>query len=109
MLHNKQILIITCAISLSFLLFSSLSFAKALRDPTLPGKGYAVSSTQVNRPGSLVLNSIMHSNKPHAVINNKILFVGDRVEGVRIEYIGKQYVNLADGRKLTLFQSITER
>ncbi|WP_144214482.1 MSHA biogenesis protein MshK [Shewanella donghaensis] len=83
--------------------------AKSLRDPTLPGQGFVVSSTSVNQPESLVLNSIVNSNKPHAVINNKIVFVGDSIEGVRIEYIGKHYVNLSDGRKLKLFQSITER
>ena len=106
MLQNKPIFIL---ISMSLLGASFFSHGKVLRDPTLPGQGYVTASGNAERADSLVLNSIVNSAKPHAVINNKILFVGDRIDGIRIEYIGKSYVNLSDGRKLKLFQSITER
>ncbi len=106
MLQNKPIFIL---LTLSLACASFLSHAKALRDPTLPGQGYVSVTGNAERAGSLVLNSIVNSAKPHAVINNKILFVGDRIDGIRVEYIGKSYVNLSDGRKLKLFQSITER
>ena len=105
MLQNKPIIVL---IFLSLVVVATSSHAKALRDPTLPGQGYVTVSGNAERADSLTLNSIVNSAKPHAVINNKILFVGDLIEGVRIEYIGKSYVNLSDGRKLKLFQSITE-
>nr|WP_283104688.1 MSHA biogenesis protein MshK [Shewanella olleyana] len=110
-MQNKPIFILTILslVCTTFLSTSFLSHAKALRDPTLPGQGYVTVTSNAERAGSLVLNSIVNSAKPHAVINNKILFVGDRIDGIRVEYIGKSYVNLSGGRKLKLFQSITER
>ncbi|ARD20779.1 MULTISPECIES: hypothetical protein [Shewanella] len=104
MSQNKLILLV-----LSLCVFSGLASAKSLRDPTLPGQGYVTASSGGERVESLVLNSIVKSASPHAVINNQIFSVGERVDGARIEYIGKSYVNLSDGRKLKLFQSITER
>ncbi|WP_420709414.1 MSHA biogenesis protein MshK [Shewanella sp. 10N.7] len=106
MLQNKPMFIL---LVLSLTAVSQVADAKVLRDPTLPGQGYVTVSSNSERADSLVLNSIVNSAKPHAVINNKIVFVGDRIDGIRIEYIGKSYVNLSDGRKLKLFQSITER
>ncbi|MCL1142091.1 MSHA biogenesis protein MshK [Shewanella gaetbuli] len=82
---------------------------QTLRDPTLPHAGYQMSVTTEETYSGLVLNSIINGPNSYAVINNKIMKVGDTVQGVRIVSIGKRQVNLADGRKLTLFQSVTER
>ncbi|UJF21989.1 MSHA biogenesis protein MshK [Shewanella sp. OMA3-2] len=81
---------------------------QTLRDPTLPSASYqAVTITDTAE--SLVLSSVINGASSFAVINNKIMKVGDRVQGVRIVAIGKSQVSLSDGRKLQLFQSVTER
>lgn len=105
MLRNKPyIFIVLMSLSLSV-------SAETLRDPTLPGKGdtgaIAVNQTQ-HRP--LVLNSIVSSNgSAYAVINNKIVALGGSIQGVKVVRIDTSSVSLSDGRKLTLFQTITER
>ncbi|MDD8060261.1 MULTISPECIES: SctD/MshK family protein [Shewanella] len=94
----------------SLLLVASVN-AQTLRDPTLPGQGYAVVSQPQNMTQqSLVLNSIVNGQNAYAVINNKIVAVGDTVnDGLTVSSIGQDNVTLSDGRKLQLFQSITER
>ncbi|MCK8045814.1 MSHA biogenesis protein MshK [Shewanella sp. 1CM18E] len=84
--------------------------ATALRDPTLPGdasgKADVVTSSTNN---NLVLNSVVKNNtSAYAVINNQIFTLGERVKGVKIVGIGEDSVSLADGRKLTMFQAITD-
>ena len=98
-------------ISMLLLVSSTMVSAESLRDPTLPGKGFAVqSNASQTQDQALVLNSIVSSgNTAYAVINNKILSVGDSVQGLSIVKITPTYVSLSDGRKLTLFQAITER
>ncbi|WP_173496448.1 MSHA biogenesis protein MshK [Shewanella sp. ISTPL2] len=98
-------------ISVLLLVSSPMVSAESLRDPTLPGKGFAVQGhTSQMQEQALVLNSIVSSgNTAYAVINNKILSVGDSVQGLSIVKITPTYVSLSDGRKLTLFQAITER
>ncbi|MCW3170884.1 MSHA biogenesis protein MshK [Shewanella sp. FYR11-62] len=97
-------------LSLGFLSLSLVFAAhgQTLRDPTLPSKNYQ-SEAVTNTQQSLVLNSVIHGASSYAVINNKIMKVGDRVQGVRIVSIGKSHVSLSDGRKLQLFQSVTQR
>lgn len=98
-------------ISVLLLISSTMVSAESLRDPTLPGKGFAVQGhASQTQDQALVLNSIVSSgNTAYAVINNKILSVGDSVQGLSIVKITPTYVSLSDGRKLTLFQAITER
>ena len=98
-------------ISVLLLVSSPMVSAESLRDPTLPGKGFAVQGhASQTQDQVLVLNSIVSSgNTAYAVINNKILSVGDSVQGLSIVKITPTYVSLSDGRKLTLFQAITER
>ncbi|MCU7975091.1 MSHA biogenesis protein MshK [Shewanella sp. SW36] len=98
-------------ISMLLLVSSTMVSAESLRDPTLPGKGFAVQGhASQTQDQALVLNSIVSSgNTAYAVINNKILSVGDSVQGLSIVKITPTYVSLSDGRKLTLFQAITER
>lgn len=106
MLLNK----INPYLSLGFLSLS-LTFAaqgQTLRDPTLPSPTYQ-SEAVANTQQSLVLNSVINGASSYAVINNKIMKVGDSVQGVRIVSIGKSHVSLSDGRKLQLFQSVTQR
>lgn len=85
--------------------------AKELRDPTLPGKAFAQGQPAAPTQGQrLVLNSIVSSaNSAYAVINNQILSVGDSIQGVKVVRITTGAVWLSDGRKLQLFQTITER
>ncbi|MCL1050059.1 MSHA biogenesis protein MshK [Shewanella abyssi] len=84
--------------------------AASLRDPTLPGAGASITNTatvSVNK--SLTLNSVLiKQDGSLAVINNEIFKQGQRVQGVKIVHIGKDTVSLADGRKLTMFKTITE-
>ncbi|GIU12147.1 MSHA biogenesis protein MshK [Shewanella sp. MBTL60-007] len=94
-------------------LCSTLGFnlnAATLRDPTLPGntseKGKVVSGSSSRH---LVLNSVVKKDSSaYAVINNQIYTLGERVKGVKIVHIGKDTVSLSDGRKLTMFQAITD-
>lgn len=98
-------------ISALLLVSSPIASAESLRDPTLPGKGFAVvGHASQAQDQAMVLNSIVSSgNTAYAVINNKILSVGDSIQGLNIVKITPTYVSLSDGRKLTLFQAITER
>ncbi len=98
-------------ISILLCLSSTAVLAESLRDPTLPGKGFAaVDTTSQMQDQAIILNSIVSSgNTAYAVINNKIVSVGDNIQGLRIVKITRAYVSLSDGRKLTLFQAITER
>lgn len=106
MLLNKQYQYGLMIFVLTIVSFSSL--AQQLRDPTLPSQVVLAATTQTNvQP--LVLNSVVHGQQSFAVINNKILSVGDTIQGVRVASIGKGYVTMSDGKKLTLFKSITER
>lgn len=105
MLPNKPYIFIALAI------LASSASAEVLRDPTLPGKGFsATGQADQTHDQALVLNSIVSSgNTAYAVINNKILSVGDSIQGRTIVRITPSTVSLSDGRKLTLFQIITER
>ncbi|MCL1088995.1 general secretion pathway protein GspB [Shewanella profunda] len=105
MLLNKPYIFIT------LLCVASSVSAEVLRDPTLPGKGYSATgqATQAQEQ-TLILNSIVSSGSTaYVVINNKILSVGDSIQGVKIVRITPSSVSLSDGRKLALFQAITER
>ena len=94
-------------------LCSTLGFnlnAATLRDPTKPGYSSGKSaSVKTTTNKSLVLNSIVkNDNSAYAVINNQIFTLGESVKGVKVVHIGKDRVSLADGRKLTMFQAITD-
>ncbi|BAJ00256.1 MSHA biogenesis protein MshK [Shewanella violacea DSS12] len=92
------------------MLFMTSAQAETLRDPTRPGYGSQIVRSSVSSHGSdLVLNSVIKAGSAsHAVINNKIYQVGDRVQGVRITAIENNSVSLSDERKLTMYQVITE-
>lgn len=92
--------------------FTASLSADTLRDPTLPGNNsyLAVESISQGQNQALVLNSIVNSgNTAYAVINNKIMSVGDSIQGVKLVGISSSSVSLSDGRKLALFQAIIER
>jgi MSHA biogenesis protein MshK len=80
---------------------------QVLRDPTLPAGQVMDTGIQAAQSG-LVLSSIIKGSENYAVINNQILKVGERVEGLKLVHIGHQDVTFSDGKKLTLFQVITE-
>ena len=105
MLLNKPYIFI------ALLVISAQVSAENLRDPTLPGKGYsAVGAASQNQHQALVLNSIVSSGKKaYGVINNKNVCVGDNNQGVKVVRFTPSSVSLSDGRKLALFQAITER
>lgn len=105
MLLNKPYIFMT------LLCVASSVSAEALRDPTLPGKGYSgAGQVTQSQEQTLILNSIVSSGSTaYAVINNKILSVGDSIQGVKVVRITPSSVSLSDGRKLALFQAITER
>jgi len=108
-LQIKANSVFSVLVSLLVLLTTSIH-AETLRDPTRPGRGVvivkAASSDHVN---ALVLNSVLKGEtSSHAVINNKIFVLGDRVQGIKIVRIDTSSVSLADGRKLKMYQAITE-
>ncbi|KFZ37814.1 hypothetical protein HR45_08130 [Shewanella mangrovi] len=84
--------------------------AATLRDPTKPPSGVQLSATSAeNAQSRLQLNSIVAgAGGKHAVINNQIYRVGDKVNGVAISAIHDNQVSLADGRQLRLFPRVTE-
>lgn len=86
------------------------SNATALRDPTLPGNFSGKTDVETDSSNNtLVLNSVVKNNaSAYAVINNQIFTLGERVKGVKIVKIADDSVSLADGRKLTMFQAITD-
>ncbi|WP_333473830.1 MSHA biogenesis protein MshK [Shewanella nanhaiensis] len=101
---------VNLSLAMLLLAFAASTQAETLRDPTRPGRGggsSTVSAQDMQR--GLTLNSVVNAGaSSHAVINNQIFVVGDRVQGVKITRIGANSVSLADGRKLSMYQTITE-
>ncbi|WP_373284922.1 MSHA biogenesis protein MshK [Shewanella inventionis] len=111
MRNNISVTTLAVAASSLIILLVSQAEAQTLRDPTLPSQGYTAPQASHVSQQALVLNSIVNGQRAYAVINNNILSVGDSISGIglRITAIGQDSVTLSDGRKLQLFQSITER
>ncbi len=84
--------------------------AASLRDPTLPGDASGkVDVATHSSDQSLILNSVVKTdNSAYAVINDQIFTLGERVKGIKIVGIAKDSVSLADGRKLEMFQAVTD-
>ncbi|HDS1196650.1 MSHA biogenesis protein MshK [Shewanella algae] len=83
--------------------------AASLRDPTMPAQGVNLPAKEQGGQG-LVLSSLLSGPQgKRAVINNQIYRQGDRIQGVVLSRIDQDSVLLADGRRLYLFQAITER
>lgn len=101
---------ISLPFALILLLVTSMTQAETLRDPTRPGLGAIVLASTASDEGTqLVLNSVLKSGSSSiAVINNKMFALGERVQGVKITAINTTSVSLSDGRKLTMYQAITE-
>lgn len=60
------------------------------RDPFAPLTG-----DEVGKPANLKLTAIIYNaKKPSAIVNNKIIYVGDNVDGQKVIDITKQYVIL---------------
>ena len=60
------------------------------RDPFVPLKGDGF-----GRPANLKLTAIIYNDKkPSAIVNNKIVYIGDSVDGQKVIDITKQYVIL---------------
>jgi MSHA biogenesis protein MshK len=83
--------------------------AASLRDPTMPALGVNLPAKEQGGQG-LILSSLLSGPQgKRAVINNQIYLQGDRIQGVVLSRIDQDSVLLADGRRLYLFQAITER
>ncbi len=83
--------------------------AASLRDPTMPAQGVNLPAKEQGGQG-LILSSLLSGPQGRrAVINNQIYRQGDRIQGVVLSRIDQGSVLLADGRRLYLFQAITER
>lgn len=83
---------------LSLALALPLGAAPALIDPTRPARpGEVVAGAQVSGTGErFVLTSILISDdRRHAVINDQVVSVGDRVDGARVTAIQPYAVRLA--------------
>ncbi|WP_245608474.1 MSHA biogenesis protein MshK [Shewanella waksmanii] len=100
------------SITLSILVLLSVTTeAQSLRDPTRPSASFYQQQSEASSVGgsALVLQSTVVSGKnASAVINNKMYLVGERVQGVIIAKIQSDSVTFADGRKLHMYQAITE-
>ncbi|MFQ6371863.1 MSHA biogenesis protein MshK [Shewanella sp. YIC-542] len=92
------------------LLWSASAPAASLRDPTRPPLGAASAADGEHHAGTpLVLNSIIQgASGARAIINNQLYRPGDRLQDTVIRRINANDVMLADGRRLRLFQTITE-
>lgn len=97
-----------CLILLALLCSQGLA-AASLRDPTMPAQGVNLPAKEQGGQG-LILSSLLSGPQGRlAVINNQIYRQGDRIQGVVLSRIDQDSVLLADGRRLYLFQAITER
>ncbi len=81
---------------------------QTLRDPTKPSNFMALQTDQNNNNGVLTLNSIVTGSQPFIVVNDEIKTIGDSINNVKIIQIETNSVELADGRRLTLFETITK-
>ena len=82
----------------------------ALKDPTKPVNNAAPRSQKTRTGGNLKLNSVViQTTQSYAVINNRIYHRGQKVRGIRITKITEDHVLLANGRKLTLFKSLSQK
>ncbi|WP_133309450.1 MSHA biogenesis protein MshK [Parashewanella spongiae] len=81
---------------------------QTLRDPTQPSKFTALRSDNIGNNGKLTLNSIVTGSQPFIVVNDEIKTIGDSINNVKIIQIETNSVELADGRRLTLFETITK-
>lgn len=95
---------------LVLLMLPAPSYATSLRDPTMPPAGMvAVDANRKDADTPLVLNSIIQGpTGANAIINNQLYRAGERLQGTAIRHIGANEVVLADGRRLRLFEKITE-
>ena len=107
MLLNMTKASVNLSIAAALLLMTPSVNGQVLRDPTLPAGQVVAAGSQAAQSG-LVLSSIIKGSENYAVINNQILKVGDRIEGLKLVHIGHKDVTFSDGKKLTLFQVITE-
>jgi MSHA biogenesis protein MshK len=85
----------------------SMANAQTLRDPTLPASSVLGQSSPEKASG-LVLHSIIKGQQSYVIINDQILKLGGKIQGLTIINISHRDVTLSDGRKLTLFKSVTE-
>ncbi|QSX40469.1 MSHA biogenesis protein MshK [Shewanella cyperi] len=92
---------------ISVLLLGLLPLAlTAAQDPTRPAM-YATAGETHSQGG---LKSIVRNGKEaYAIVGNRIVAVGDQLNGLRITAIGADYLQLSDGSRLTLFKPVTER
>ena len=54
-------------------------------------------AVELQRPNLKLSTIVSHPVRPSAMINNRVLFVGDRVEGYTVTVIGKDEVTLTKG------------
>ncbi|WP_095504761.1 MSHA biogenesis protein MshK [Paraferrimonas sedimenticola] len=100
---TKLLLTLTC------LLAGSVS-ATQLLDPTRPAVGLEPVKGELSVESTgLVLNAVLiNGGAKTAVINQQAYQVGQRVSGMRINYIDNNQVRLENGRVLTLFTTVTK-
>ena len=83
--------------------------AKQLIDPTRPSVVVMSSETEAKQATNWQLSSIVTGTKPFAIIDDQLIQVGEQIHGVTVKSITSDAVELSDGRRLTLYQSITEQ
>ncbi len=93
------------------LLMPMCASADMLRDPTVPLSYVPAdtsSSSNTSSQGNMTLGAIYISNNSYAVINGKVVRVGDDVSGYTVSKITRGYVEL-DGKteklKLTMYKN----
>ena len=82
--------------------------AKSLIDPTRPSITVVSSDSEVTQATNWQLTSIVTGDKPFAIIDNQLVQVGEHIHGVKVTSINTDAVELSDGRRIALYQSITE-
>jgi MSHA biogenesis protein MshK len=104
---NKQYPLGLALVSGLACFIGSVANAQTLRDPTLPASALLGEASQEKASG-LVLHSIIKGEQSYVIINDQILKLGGRIQGLTIINISHRDVTLSDGRTLTLFKSVTE-
>ncbi|MEE2025927.1 hypothetical protein [Alkalimonas mucilaginosa] len=95
----------------SFSVLLLLISMAAMADPTRPARG----ASQLSQPGAADVIMQLHlirwqEHNAHAVINGRVLQVGDEVNGYRLQAIHPDHVQLEQAgvqRQLFLFQKMT--
>jgi len=93
-------LLATIPAALLALIAAAQSIAADLRDPMRPPTAPATAMSRTSSPASLQLQAVIGSGQSRvAIVNGKVVHVGDKVDGVTIDEISATAVRYTRGGK----------